>query len=236
MDAFLWIGTAGMTAGALAFLVLGRRARGEGGSFFLITFFIAFVAATAYLAMALGQGIVTVGGRELFYARYADWLITTPLLLLDLAILVGASRILISWLIGLDIYMIGTGLIAGLTAGNERYIWFAVSSVAFVAIVGILVSSFAAMARAQGPGIAQTFTRLAGLTIGLWTIYPIVWLLGTEGTGTVSLTTEVAMFVVLDLLAKVGFGFVLLTSRAAIGRGRSVEPTSPLASARPAAA
>ena len=236
MNAWLWIGTAGMTAGALAFLVLGRRARGEGGSFFLITFFIAFVAATAYLAMALGQGAVTIGGRELFYARYADWLITTPLLLLDLAILVGASRILISWLIGLDIYMIGTGLIAGLTVGNERYIWFAVSSVAFVAIVGILVGRFMEMARAQGPGIARTFTRLAGLTIGLWTLYPIVWLLGTEGTGTVSLTTEVAMFVVLDLLAKVGFGFVLLTSRAAIGRGGSVAPTSSLASARPSAA
>ncbi len=218
MTTWLWIGTAGMTLGALAFLVLGRNAQGEGRDFFLITFFIAAVAATAYLAMALDQGIVSIDGRDVFYARYIDWLITTPLLLLDLAILVGADRRLIAWLIGLDVYMIGTGLIAGLTTGNERYIWFTVSSIAFVGIVGILVREFIAMARLKGPEVATTFTRLAGLTVGLWSLYPIIWILGTEGTSTISLTTEVAMFAVIDLLAKIGFGLVLLTSRAALGR------------------
>jgi bacteriorhodopsin len=234
MNTWLWIGTCGMSLGALAFLILGRTAQGEGRDFVLITFFIAAVAATAYLAMALDQGIVTIDGREVFYARYLDWLITTPLLLLDLAILVGAGRRLIAWLIGLDIYMIGTGLIAGLTAGNERYIWFSVSSLAFIAIVGILLRQFVAMARQKGPDVARTFTRLAGLTIVLWSLYPIIWILGTEGTSTVSLTTEVAMFAIIDLLAKIGFGLVLLTSRSALRRagvpaGNEVAGTVPSA-------
>lgn len=229
MTTWLWVGTAGMSVGAAVFLILGRKSDSEGRDFVLITFFIALVAATAYLAMALGQGSITIDGRELFYARYIDWLITTPLLLLDLAILVRAKRTVTTWLIGLDIYMIGTGLIAGLTPGNERYIWFTVSSVAFVAIVGILARGFRAMAVAQGPGVSATFTRLAGLTIGLWTLYPVVWIFGTEGTGAMSLTTEVAMFTVLDLLAKVGFGFVLLTSRSAThGRERPASRTAPL--------
>ena len=218
MTTWLWIGTIGMTIGALSFLVLGRGAQDEGRDFFVITFFIALVAATSYLAMAMDQGIVTIDGREVFYARYIDWLITTPLLLLDLAILVGARRQIIAWLIGLDVYMIGTGLVAGLTANNERYVWFAVSSLAFLAILGILGRQFRSLAQAKGAAVTATFTRLAVLTVGLWTLYPIIWLLGTEGTSTVSLTTEVAMFTVIDFFAKIGFGLILLTSRSALGR------------------
>jgi bacteriorhodopsin len=221
MTAWLWFGTAGMSVGALVFLVLGRGARGGSQDVFMVTFFVAAVAATAYLAMALDQGRTMIDGREVFYARYVDWLITTPLLLIDLAILVRASRSLTTWLVGLDVYMIGTGLIAGLTSGGKRYVWFAVSSVAFVAIVGILVGRFLALARDGGTETSRTFTRLAGLTVGLWSLYPVVWLLGTEGTGAVGLTTEVAMFAVLDLLAKIGFGVILLTSRAIRQRDRT---------------
>jgi bacteriorhodopsin len=210
-----------MSVGALVFLLLGRGSRGDRQDVFMITFFVAAVAATAYLAMALDQGTTMIDGREVFYARYVDWLITTPLLLIDLAILVRASRSLTTWLIGLDVYMIGTGLIAGLTSGDKRYVWFAVSSVAFIAIVGILAGRFLALAREGGTETSRTFTRLAALTVGLWSLYPVVWLLGTEGTGAVGLTTEVAMFAVLDLLAKIGFGVVLLTSQAIRKRDRN---------------
>ncbi len=212
-EAFLWIGTAGMTIGALSFLLLGRKARDEGRDLVLITFFVAFVAATAYLAMALGQGVVDIDGREVFYARYIDWIITTPLLLLDLAILAGVGRVLTSWLLGLNVYMIATGLIAGLTPGGERYIWFAVSTVAFIGILYLIVGRFLAIARARGPEVARLFYRLAALTAVLWTAYPVVWLLGTEGTGAISLTAEVGVFMVLDLSAKIGFGFLLLANR-----------------------
>jgi bacteriorhodopsin len=217
---WLWIGTAGMSLGALAFLVLGRRSEGKEADFVLITFFIAFIAATAYLAMALGQGVVTIDGDEVFFARYIDWIITTPLLLLDLAILAGAGRRLTIWLLGLNVHMIATGLVAGLTVGNDRYIWFAVSTVSFIALLGLLVGRFLALAKTQGPEVAALFTRLAGLTAVLWSAYPVVWLLGTEGTGAISLTTEVAVFAVLDLSAKIGFGFLLLTKRAVVSTAK----------------
>lgn len=47
----------------------------------------------------------------------------------------------------------------------------------------------------------------------LWSCYPIVWLLGSEGFGAASPTLEVFLFLILDLFAKVGFGFLLLTNR-----------------------
>jgi bacteriorhodopsin len=45
----------------------------------------------------------------------------------------------------------------------------------------------------------------------LWFIYPVLWFLGTEGTGAISLNTEVAVFTIIDLTAKVGFGLLLVT-------------------------
>jgi bacteriorhodopsin len=50
----------------------------------------------------------------------------------------------------------------------------------------------------------------------LWSLYPVVWVIGTEGVGAVGVSTEVFLFLVLDLLAKVGFGFLLLTNRQAL--------------------
>jgi bacteriorhodopsin len=45
-----------------------------------------------------------------------------------------------------------------------------------------------------------------------------VWLLGTEGFSAVSSTVEVFLFLVLDILAKIGFGFLLLTNREALSQ------------------
>jgi bacteriorhodopsin len=44
----------------------------------------------------------------------------------------------------------------------------------------------------------------------------VVWVIGTEGVGAVGVSAEVFLFLVLDLLAKVGFGFLLLTNRQAL--------------------
>jgi bacteriorhodopsin len=58
--------------------------------------------------------------------------------------------------------------------------------------------------------------------IVLWTAYPIVWIFGTESTiGLLPLGVETAAFAVLDLAAKVGFGFVLLRSHDVLGGTRS---------------
>jgi len=45
----------------------------------------------------------------------------------------------------------------------------------------------------------------------LWFIYPIVWILGTEGEAVINLTAEITIFAIVDLLAKVGFGLLLVT-------------------------
>ena len=81
---FLWIGFAGMVLGALAIGLIGRSAQDEDKHHFVASIFVCLIAAVSYFAMANGQGIVDVDGRSVYVARYADWLLTTPLLLLGL--------------------------------------------------------------------------------------------------------------------------------------------------------
>ncbi len=218
----LWIGTALMTLGLLIFLYLGRRATEENRSFFAATSLVALIAATSYFAMASGHGSVLIGGRTFFFARYADWMFTTPLLLLDLTLLALPSlrgrTALVATLLGADVYMILTGLIAGLINDASKYIWFFTSTVAFIVVLAILVRQLLGQARAQGGEVGRLFGTLSTLTLVLWICYPIVWLIGTEGFNLVPLAVEVIIYAILDVTAKIGFGFLLLTSGAVLGR------------------
>ncbi len=52
--------------------------------------------------------------------------------------------------------------------------------------------------------------------VGIWLVYPVWWLIGTEGLGLVGIFPETAGFMVIDLTAKVGFGLILLRSHSVL--------------------
>ncbi len=220
---WLWIGTALMALGTLAFIGMGWNEKDkQKQEFYIITIFIPAIAAVSYFSMAMGYGLteVTVAGEvlDIYWARYADWLFTTPLLLIDLALLAGADRNTIATLVGLDVGMIITGLVAALTTASEamRIAWWGISDGFFLALLFILVSRLTAQASSQPGDVGNLFARLRNVVILLWLAYPVVWVVGTEGLGLVPLYWETAAFMVLDVLAKVGFGFLLLRSRSVL--------------------
>ncbi|RLM90709.1 rhodopsin [Halobellus sp. Atlit-38R] len=237
---WLWLGTLGMFLGMLYFIARGwgetDRRRQE---FYIVTIFITAIAFVNYLAMALGFGltIIEVGGEELpiYWARYTDWFFTTPLLLIDLGLLVGANRNELSSLVGLDMLMIGTGVVATLSAGPgflsegaRRLIWWGISTGFLLVLLYMLYGSLDEKASKLTGDAASTFSTLRTLIVVVWLVYPVWWIVGTEGLQLVSLNIETAGFMVLDLVAKVGFGIILLSSRevldAAGARASSAEP------------
>ena len=215
------IGTALMVLGAAAFLIMGRSDAPEKQHHYVMAFFVAAVAATSYLGMAIGQGSIGVYNANgtldhtLYYARYMDWSITTPLLLLSIgSIAVTHLRnrgTLLAGLIGADLLMIVTGLFGGLSTGANVYIWFGVSTGAFLAVLWLVWGALKREADQQTGGWGALYSRLAGLLSVLWIAYPIVFLIGQEGTKLLSSPLETLIFMVLDVTAKVVFGFVFLT-------------------------
>jgi bacteriorhodopsin len=218
---WLTLGTFGMGLGTVAFVLLGIRAPEGSRYFFVITALITLIAFVSYLTMATGQGVTEVGDRTFYYFRYIDWVFTTPLLLLDLALLAlvdwRRNISLIVTLIGLDLFMILTGLWAGATVNPVGMgLLFIISTASMIVLLYLIVTRLFSAAADQPSAVQQVFRTLAVVTVVLWSLYPVVWVLGTEGVGAVGLSTEVFLFLVLDLLAKVGFGFLLLTNRQAL--------------------
>jgi bacteriorhodopsin len=222
---WLWIGTAGMFLGMVYFIARGwgeeDRRRQE---FYIVTIFITAIAFANYLAMALGFGLTTVevASEELpiYWARYTDWLFTTPLLLIDLGLLAGANRNQIATLVGLDALMIGTGAVATLSSAGvllgpvgDRLIWWGVSTGFLLVLLYFLFGTLTEEADRLPEDARSKFGLLRNLIVVVWLVYPVWWILGTEGLGLIGLYSETAGFMVLDLVAKVGFGIILLSSR-----------------------
>ncbi len=210
---FLWIGTAAMALGAALFLFVSFRARAEDRHHYLTSFLIVLVAATAYFAMSIGQTHVTLSdGHSIYYARYIDWAITTPLLLLGLATIgmtaISVNRTLVYAMLASDVYMILTGLAGALSVDHSRWLWFVFSCGGFSAVLAILWGPIRAEARARGR--ETVYVRLARVLTILWIVYPLEWVLGEEGVRAISSATETVIVAIVDIAAKVAFGYLSL--------------------------
>jgi bacteriorhodopsin len=231
---WLWIGTLGMLLGMLYFIARGWGEQSKRRQeFYIVTIFITAIAFVNYLAMALGFGLTTVsvGGEELpiYWARYTDWFFTTPLLLIDLGLLAGANRNELGSLVGLDMLMIATGAIATLaggagfmTGGARRLIWWGVSTGFLLVLLYMLFGSLGRKAAELPDSAESKFRTLRTLIVVVWLVYPVWWLVGTEGLAMVDLYIETLGFAILDLTAKVGFGLILLSSREVLDAAGSV--------------
>src|SRR5450432_879843 len=74
--------------------------------------------------------------RQIFWARYVDWSVTTPLLLLDLAFLAGLNGADIIVAIVADVIMILTGLFAAFgSTKTQKWGYYAMGCVAYIIVV-----------------------------------------------------------------------------------------------------
>lgn len=210
---WLWIGFIGMAIGSVVLLFqMGRRTPGEeahGAIHVMVT----ATAAGFYLLMSLDQGSIVIdNGREFLWGRYADWSITTPLLLTALALTAMEDlrkRLgLFLGLIGADLYMIAAGFAAGYspTSSADKWIWFLMSCGAFLAVYWVIWWPLRAEAERAGNG--ATYRRDAGILSVLWLLYPVVFFFGTEGLLIITPALSALGYTVLDLLSKVAYGIL----------------------------
>lgn len=232
---WLWIGTLGMAIGTVPSVWL-LATEGRHRTYYGVLAMVTGIAAVAYLSMALGVGNVGIGDSQLVLTRYVDWLLTTPLLVLYLGMLCQASRRVYVALVTLDVFIIGAGVLAGLSSGVLTYLFWGAGVVAYVGLLWLLLVVLPAQARLYDDRVDAVFTKLRNLTVVLWSLYPAVWLLGPLGIGLLGATTDVLVVTYLDLISKVGFVFMAVRGRAALDAltaddpatgsgGRDPEPT-----------
>lgn len=201
---WLWVGAVGMALGtvppAYRFLT-DPDSRGYTGVLALVT----GIAAVAYYLMAQGYGTVAVGGTPVELVRYADWLVTTPLMVLYLGLLARSGRGVYAALVATDVVVIGSGVLAVVLSGTVRYAAFGVGVAAYLVLVFLLVRTLPRRGSFQSGDVLATFTTVRNLTVVVWTLYPVVWLLAPTGVGLLLPDTQVLVLTYLDLVSKVGF-------------------------------
>ncbi|KAK3674862.1 hypothetical protein LTR78_005206 [Recurvomyces mirabilis] len=200
----------------------------------VVTIMITVFATLSYFAMASGHGIAyhhvvvreahkhvpdTTSDvyRQVYWARYVDWSLTTPLLLLDLALLAGLNGGNILIAIVADIIMILTGLFAAFGAEEtpQKWGWYAMACAAYLVVIWQLAYHGRAVAAAKGGKVGSFFAAIGGFTLIIWTVYPIIWGIA-DGSRNMNVDEEIIAYAVLDILAKPIFGAWLLFTHSSI--------------------
>ena len=133
-----------------------------------------------------GDGYTSSGAAFNDFYRYADWILTVPLLMVELVAVLrleaSKSRSLLTRLVIAAALMIALGypgeVISTPDGWTQRVIWGALSSVPFFYILYILWTELTASLATQ-PAAARQLIEIARLVILItWAVYPIAYALG----------------------------------------------------------
>ncbi len=204
-----WIGTVAMGCGTAFFWLEKNNVLPRYRSALTVAGIVTAVACFHYFRMA---GIYASGNFPTSY-RYIDWIITTPLLLVDFPLMLGLNkgggRRFLLPLIVLDVAMIVTAYIAEVSAIGSTMWWtfFLVACAFELAIVTTLfVTMGSSISAAPAPIAAALRTMRLFILVG-WAIYPIGFLMALSGATGGDLRE--IFYNIADVINKVGFGLVV---------------------------
>jgi len=217
-----WAACAVMIVSTGAFMGLSFTKPRSERLFHYITAAITMIAAIAYFSMGANLGWTGIqvefersdskvhgNIRQIFYVRYIDWFLTTPLVLLDLFLTCGLPTPTVCYTILINEIIVVTGLVGALVKSSYKWGYFAFGCVAFLFVAWIVVFEGRSHARVLGADILKVYTICGVWTIGIWFLYPISWGL-SEGGNVIASDSEAIFYGVLDIMSKPVFGALLL--------------------------
>ena len=233
---------AAMAAGTL-FFWFGRSQVGYAYKTALtITGLVTAIAAYHYLrifeswtaAYTMTNGIVTATGVGFNDAyRYVDWLLTVPLLLIELVLVMrlsAAETLSKSTTLGFAAaLMIFLGYPGEIAADNAtRALWGTLSAIPFLFIVWQLFKGLGDAIEKQPESARGLIKQARLLTFASWGFYPIVYMIPYTSLagGTVETGVQIG-YTIADLVAKVGVGilvYLIAVRKSAVEYG---EPSKP---------
>jgi bacteriorhodopsin len=167
-------------------------------------------------AFAISNGAVVASGKVFNDAyRYVDWLLTVPLLLLELILVMRLSReetvskgTSLAFLAAAMIILGYPGEVS--SDAGTRWFWWFLSMLPFVVIVYNLVIGLANSINSQPQGVKGLISSARWITLITWCFYPVVFTFPMLGvTGGEATTLVQVGYTVADILAKAAFGIYI---------------------------
>jgi bacteriorhodopsin len=168
-------------------------------------------------AYVLQNGAYIASGKPFNDAyRYADWILTVPLLLVEaVAVLALASNVasgMIGRLVIAAFLMIATGYPGEISSdAGTRLLWGTISTIPFLYILYVLWVELGKSLERQPQRVKVLIGNLRLLLLASWGFYPIAYLLplllgGLSASGVVAVQVG---YSIADIIAKAGFGTLI---------------------------
>ena len=202
-----------MAASAFFFLSLNQFDK-KWRTSVLVSGLITFIAAVHYFYM---RDYWAANMESPTFFRYVDWILTVPLMCVEFYLILkvaGAKKSLMWKMIFFSVVMLVTGYFgeAVFNTGHGPEVWGAISGAAYFYIVyEIWLGSAKKLAVAAGGDVLSAHKILCWFVLVGWAIYPLGYMMGTEGwynsilpQGGIDVVYNIA-----DAINKIGFGLVI---------------------------
>ena len=162
------------------------------------------------------NGVVTPSGKPFNDAyRYVDWLLTVPLLLIELILVMKlneqetwAKSVRLGALAALMVVLGYPGEIA--SDFGTKWMWWGLAMVPFVIIVYELYVGLNASIATQPANVRSYIAVARNLTVASWCFYPVVFVLPMLGiAGSTAAVSVQVGYTIADVLAKAVFGVLI---------------------------
>jgi bacteriorhodopsin len=222
----LSFGLVSMLATTIYTLVAQQRVLPKYRTALVMSSMVTFIAAYHYFRIfnsfhesSTGDAVKVGVGQGAFNEayRYVDWILTVPLLLVEVVAVLGlakaASSSLIQRLVPASALMIALGYPGEVSAENgTKTLWGVLSTIPFLYILYVLFVELSKSLDRQPEGVAATVGRLRLLLIATWGVYPISYLLPLLGQDihdpSLFMWRQVG-YTLADVLAKCVFGLTI---------------------------
>jgi bacteriorhodopsin len=218
----LSFGTAVMLGAFVYFLTQIKSVAKPYQSGVAVSAIVVGIAGYHYFRMWSGwsEGTVNEG------YRYADWLITVPLLVIELLIVLGVTaerrKTLMTTLVPATVLMIALGY-PGETSSDDgtKWIFWILAMLPFVYILWVLVGELKAARARETGAIANSIRNATIVLLGTWMVYPVAYLFpvifpdGHEGAE----AARQIGYTFADITAKALYGLMILS----IAKARSAD-------------
>jgi len=183
-------GLVSMLACTIYTLVSQQRVLAKYRNALVMSSMVTFIAGYHYLRIFDSFKHASEGGKVLLDGsqnsfneayRYVDWLLTVPLLLVEviavLALAKEVSRSLITRLVPASAAMIALGYPGEISNDqNTQVLYGVLSTLPFIYILYVLFVELGKSLERQPAGVAETVGRLRLLLIATWGVYPIAYI------------------------------------------------------------
>jgi len=215
---------------ATLFFFYAPRANAKYRPAMIVSGLVTAIACYHYIMIRLsfGSAFELTGGQYVFnpdkpfndFYRYADWLLTVPLLMVELIAVMAlakkeAGNLLIVLIPAVLLMIIlgypGENAIAAADGSNAAiWGWFIASMIPFLVVLGVLFTKLSSAIDRQ-PAEVQGLIKFARIVVLVtWSFYPIAYVIGALGgktaTGVIGLQVG---YTIADITAKAGFGVLI---------------------------